>query len=185
MAGIGVITHHLGHTQDGHLGLGQVGLFPSELVSVWWIWATHTIHSNRFDTFDRLNEARRLRHEFHLVYSNLLFVLGMGMLASVIGHAITRDLDRTEFLLLAVAGRTLFYLGKQVIYFHVFPPYRSWIVVNTLVCVSVTVAATFLPRVELTLIGMTGGLVFYVFSNYRWTFSKNVSAYLEEHHTPG
>ena len=46
VASIGVITHHLAHSHDGHLDARQAWLFPLELIPVWWIWATHTLYSN-------------------------------------------------------------------------------------------------------------------------------------------
>ena len=50
VASIGVVTHHLGHSHDGHVSIRQLLQFPVEFVPVWWIWATHTLYSNRFDT---------------------------------------------------------------------------------------------------------------------------------------
>jgi hypothetical protein len=81
---------------------------------------------------------------------------------------------------LAIAGLTVFYLGKQISYYLAFPNARQIIVINTVVCISVTVASTFLPRPEYTLIGITLGLFFYVYSNFRWTLTKNFSEFLAE-----
>ncbi len=106
--------------------------------------------------------------------------MGLGILSSVIRHAITSDLDMLDFRVLAVAGTTLVYLGKQISYFVAFPPYLFNILVNSTVCIGVTTASTFLPRPEYMLIGITLALVFYSYSNFRWTLPKNVEAYLTE-----
>ena len=50
VASIGVITHHLVHVHHGHIEFKQLLLFGIEFIPVWWIWATHTLYSNRFDT---------------------------------------------------------------------------------------------------------------------------------------
>ena len=86
----------------------------------------------------------------------------------------------TDFRFMSILGIALFYLGKQISYFVVLPPYRLNIVINTVVCLAVTTASTFLPRPEYALIGMTLGVVFYSYSNFRWTLTKDVTAYLDE-----
>ncbi len=72
---------------------------------------------------------------------------------------------------------------KQVIYYRCFPPFRKMIWINTFVCIAITVASTFLPRIEYSLIGMTLGMLFYVYSTFKWLLPNNVDDYVvEEHH---
>ena len=139
--------------------------------AIWWIY---------FDGFPLLEQAKRIRYGFPLLYSHVLFLLGMGILSSLIRHAIANDLSVADFRWLAIAGMTLFYLGKQISYYLAFPPIRSILVINTIVCISVTVVSTFLSRPEYTLIGITVGMLFYVYSNFRWTLTQDVSEFLAE-----
>ena len=127
-----------------------------------------------------MQHAKRLQHGFILLYSNILFLLGLGVLASVIGHAILNDIIMQDFRVLAVTGMILLYLGKQITYFSVFPPYRKNIIINSSICVLITLASTFFERPEYTLVGMTLGMFFYSFSNLKWTLTKDVSAYINK-----
>ena len=120
------------------------------------------------------------RSGFPLLYSHVLFLLGMGILSSLIRHVILNDLGVNDFRWLAITGMALFYLGKQISYYLAFPPVRRIIVINTVVCISVTIVSTFLPRPEYTLIGVTLGLLFYVYSNFRWTLTTDVSKFLTD-----
>jgi len=45
-----VITHNLSHTHHGDLTLDQMIQFPVEFLPIWWVWATHTLYANWFDT---------------------------------------------------------------------------------------------------------------------------------------
>ncbi|NER81814.1 MAG: low temperature requirement protein A [Leptolyngbya sp. SIO1D8] len=139
--------------------------------AIWWIY---------FDGFPLLERAKQIKYGFPLLYSHVLFLLGMGILSSLIRHAILNDVAMGDFRGLAIAGMTLFYLGKQISYYLAIPTVRSIIVINTVVCISVTVFSTFLPRPEYTLIGITLGMLFYVYSNFRWTLTKDVSEYLSD-----
>ena len=139
--------------------------------AIWWIY---------FDGFPLLERAKNIRYGFPLVYSHVLFLLGLGILSSLIRHAISNDLSMGEFRGLAIAGMTLFYLGKQISYYLAFPTARQIIVINTIVCIGITAFSTFLPRPEYTLIGITLGLFFYVYSNFRWTLTKDFSDFLAE-----
>ncbi len=139
--------------------------------AIWWIY---------FDGFPLLERAKNIRYGFPLLYSHLLFLLGMGILSNLIRHAILNDLAMGEFRMLAISGMTLFYLGKQISYYLAFPTARQIIVINTVVCIGVTIVSTFLPRPEYTLIGITLGLFFYVYSNFRWTLTKDFSDFLAE-----
>ena len=139
--------------------------------AIWWIY---------FDSFDVLERTRRLEHGFVLLYSNVLFSMGLAVLANTILHAILEEIAMPDFRLLAVTGMVLFYLGKQATYFHVLPIYRPNILINSTVCLAITVASTFLSRPEYALVGMTLGMFFYVYSNFRWTLTKDASEYLIE-----
>lgn len=142
------------------------------LGSIWWVY---------FDTYDRLGETKRLRNGLVVLYSHSLFIMGLGVLASLIAHAVRNDIIMADYRFLAISGMTLLYLGKQIQYFVAFPPFRKNILINTTVCIGITTASAFLPRPELALMGATAGLLFYVYSNMRWTLTKDVSAYLESH----
>ena len=112
-----------------------------------------------------------------LLYSQLFFLLGLGVLANVIGHAVRGSLGGTQFGLLLIAGMGLFYLGKQITYYMVFPPYRKNILINSAVCIAVTVAGTFLGAPAYALIAATAGMIFYSYSNFRWTLTKDTTAF--------
>ena len=137
--------------------------------AIWWIY---------FDGFSILERAKRIQYGLPLLYSHVLFLLGMGVLSSLIRHAISNELAMRDFRGLAIMGMTLFYLGKQIGYYLAFPTIRNIIVINTVVCLSVTIFSTFLPRPEYALIGITLGMLFYVYSNFRWTLTKDVSEFL-------
>lgn len=139
--------------------------------SIWWIY---------FDGFGLLENAKSIQYGFPLLYSHVLFLLGMGTLSSLIRHAILNDLTVSEFRWLAITGMALFYSGKQISYYLAFPPVQNIIVINTVVCISVTIVSTFLPRPEYTLIGITLGMLFYVYSNFRWTLTRDVSDFLTD-----
>ncbi len=140
------------------------------LCAIWWIY---------FDSFEFLERAKRDRHGFVLLYSHVLLLLGLGVLASTIGHAVRADTGMADFRTLLISGMALFYLGKQIGYFHVFPPWRVNILVNSAICIAITVASTFLPRAEYALMGATLGMLIYSLSNFRWTLPKDVSRHLE------
>ncbi|MEM6452251.1 MAG: low temperature requirement protein A [Cyanobacteria bacterium P01_D01_bin.105] len=137
--------------------------------AIWWIY---------FDSFPILEQAKRIQYGFSLLYSHVLFLLGMGILSSLIRHAILNDVSMGEFRGLAITGMTLFYLGKQISYYLAFPTIRRILMINTVICIGVTVLSTFLPRPEYMLIGITLGMLFYVYSNFRWTLTKDFSEFL-------
>ncbi len=59
-----------------------------------------------------------------------------------------------------------------------FPTYRINLVINTIICICITTVSTFLPPPKYILIGITFGMFFYVYSNFKWTLTKDVSPYL-------
>ena len=160
-------------------GLGDITLGPGSMLAatagflaigaIWWIY---------FDSFDVLERTKRLEHGFVLLYSNVLFCMGLSILANLIHHAIVGEIAMADYRILAISGLALFYLGKQATYFHVLPIYRPNILINSTVCLAITVASTFLPRPEYALAGMTVGLFFYVYSNLKWTLTKDATPYL-------
>ncbi|MEM9555620.1 MAG: low temperature requirement protein A [Acidobacteriota bacterium] len=137
--------------------------------SIWWIY---------FDSFDILERTRRLEHGFIVLYSNVLFCMGLALLANLIRHTIVAEISMHDFRILAISGMLLFYLGKQTMYYALLPVYRPNILINSTVCLVITIASSFLPRPEQALVGMTLGLLFYVYSNLRWTLTKDASSYL-------
>ena len=139
--------------------------------AIWWIY---------FDSFNTLERAKYIQYGFALLYSNVLSLLGLGILSSLIRHAILNDLAMRDFQLLAILGMSLFYLGKQITYYLAFPIFRINLLINTIVCVSITIFSTFLPRPEYVLIGMTLGMFFYVYSNFKWTLTKDVTPFLTD-----
>ena len=143
--------------------------------AIWWIY---------FDSFNTLERAKYIQYGFALLYSNVLSLLGLGILSSLIRHAILNDLAMRDFQLLAILGMSLFYLGKQITYYLAFPIFRINILINTIVCVSITIFSTFLPRPEYVLIGMTLGMFFYVYSNFKWTLTKDVTPFLTDELEP-
>jgi len=140
--------------------------------AIWWVY---------FDSFSILERAKRLTTGNVLIYSHLLLCMGLLILANMIRHTILGDLDGSTFGLLAVTGLVFFYLGKQIPYWFAFPPWRSAIVSNTMVCVVITVGSTFLPQIELSLLGMTLGMLVYVFLTFKRILSVGVDIHLDNH----
>jgi len=141
--------------------------------AIWWIY---------FDSFSTLERAKRLTTGNVLIFTHLLLCMGLLILANMIRHAILGDLDRPTFGLLAITGLGLFYLGKQIPYWYAFPTWRKGIVSNTFICVGITIASSFLPSIEYSLIGMTFGMLVYVYLTVKRILSVNVDEYLDAHH---
>lgn len=140
---------------------------------VWWVY---------FDSFETLERGKKLDNPNVLIFSHLFLCMGLLILANLIRHSILGDLDRPTFGMLSVVGLVFFYLGKQIPYFYAFPPWRSAIVGNTLVCVAITVASSFLPAIEYSLLGMTAGMIVYVALTHLRVLSVGVDPYLDAHH---
>lgn len=158
---------------DSHAIIAAVTGFTM-VWAIWWIY---------FDSFSTLERAKRITDGNVLIYTHLILCMGLLVLANLIGHAIKRDLDQETFRLLAITGMCGFYFGKQIIYSVCFPPFRKMIVINTVVCLSITVVSTFLPRIEYAMVGMTFGMLFYVYSTFKWLLPNNIEDYvLAEHH---
>lgn len=158
--------------QMNHLATSVTGFLL--IGAIWWVY---------FDSFPILERAKRLTSSNTLIFTHLLLCMGLLILANMIRHAILGDLDQFTFGLLSITGLLLFYLGKQIPYWYAFPPWRSAIVTNTLVCVSITVASSFLPELAYSLMGMTFGMLVYVWLTFKRILSVNVDEYLDpEHH---
>ncbi|MBE9399713.1 low temperature requirement protein A [Pontibacterium sp. N1Y112] len=138
--------------------------------AIWWIY---------FDSFEALERSKRLTTANVLIYSHLFLCMGLLILANMIRHSILGDLDTPTFSLLAIIGLVFFYLGKQVPYWYAFPPWRKAIIGNTLVCVSITVASSFLPSNVLSLTGMMSGMLIYVYLTHKRILSVSVDQYLD------
>ncbi len=50
---IGDVTHILNHTHEGHLDPLRFLQYVLIFIPLWWIWVSHTMYANRFDTDDR------------------------------------------------------------------------------------------------------------------------------------
>ena len=138
---------------------------------IWWIF---------FDSFHTVERMKNMKRGYTLLYSNIFFAMGLVVLANLIRHAILNDLNMHDFQILAIAGLTSFYIGKQTNYYRFFPPYRPYIWINSVACVGITVASTFLSRPEYALMGMTFGMLVYVTLNYIWALKIDISDYLDQ-----
>jgi low temperature requirement protein LtrA len=61
------VTHILSHTHEGHLDPLQFWKFVLVFIPLWWIWASHTMYANRFDTDDRKHRLATLCIMFLLI----------------------------------------------------------------------------------------------------------------------
>ncbi|MGK0151903.1 low temperature requirement protein A [Pseudomonas putida] len=57
---IGKVTHTLEHVHQGHFEYEQLWTFLLLFVPLWWIWSSHTIYSNRYDTDSNLHRLATL-----------------------------------------------------------------------------------------------------------------------------
>lgn len=138
--------------------------------AIWWIY---------FDSFSKLEHAKRITDGNVLIYTHLFLCMGLLILANLIGHSIKGNLDQETFRMLAITGMFFFYFGKQTIYLVCFPPFRKMLITNTAVCLGIMIASTYLPRIEYSLIGMTVAMLFYVYCVYNWMLpNKNIDAYV-------
>jgi low temperature requirement protein LtrA len=67
---LGEITHLLSHTEDGHLPPAQFWRFVLVFIPVWWIWASHTLYANRFDSDSRPQRLATLAIMFLVLLSS-------------------------------------------------------------------------------------------------------------------
>lgn len=57
---IGKVTHTLEHVHQGHFEHEQLWTFLLLFIPLWWIWSSHTIYSNRYDTDSNLQRLATL-----------------------------------------------------------------------------------------------------------------------------
>jgi low temperature requirement protein LtrA len=134
------------------------------IVQIWWIF---------FGALHLLERAKRIQSGLLVMLSHLLLYIGIIFLANLTGHAINGDLNHQTFAVMGVTGSVFYYLGKQLPYFMSYPPLRVPTVVNTLICIGITVLATFLPRAEYSLLMMCFGMFVCVQLNLRWTLRRH------------
>lgn len=67
---LGDVTHILSHTHNGHLDPGQFWKFVLVFVPLWWIWASHTLYANRFDSDSRPHRLSTLVIMFVILLSS-------------------------------------------------------------------------------------------------------------------
>lgn len=132
--------------------------------ATWWIY---------FDNYNRLADHNgRIQDGLALVYPHYFTCLGLAVLANVIHHAIHPGLDRHDYQLMAFAGMTVFYLGKQIPYFYKFPGFRGYIYINTVVTLALSAAALLLPDNTAILLGLTLALLIYITLNTLTTIRR-------------
>lgn len=138
---------------------------------IWWIY---------YDSIYVMERIKSMTNGFPMLYSHLFLAIGFVILASVIRHAILNDLIMNEFRILAITGMTFFYIGKQTVYVVFLPPFRKNMTINTLVCISITIGSTFLPKIEYALVGITIGMLYYTLANFKFTLTKDISEYVSK-----
>mgnify|MGYP000456967955 CR=1 FL=1 len=141
------------------------------ICTIWWIY---------FDSYHLFERSSKIDTEHLLIFMHLFLCIGLLILANLIKHSIVGDLDAKTFSMLAIIGLNFFYLGKQLPYLFAFPPYRKMIIINTSVCITLTVLSTYAPKIEYALFGMMMSMFVYVFMTYKWILSLDVDKYLEE-----
>lgn len=149
--------------------LGAVSGFVL-ICTIWWIY---------FDSYHSFEHAKRIETGHVLIYMHLFVSMGLLILANLIRHAILEDLDQFTFGLLAVTGLSFFYIGKQIPYMHAFPVWKKQIIINTVICIGITLASVFLPRIEYSLVGMMIGMFVYVYLTFKYILSVDISRYLD------
>ncbi|MCA0900903.1 low temperature requirement protein A [Microbulbifer agarilyticus] len=135
----------------------------------WWIY---------YDAFPLLERASRLSSGNLLTLSHLLLCMGLLLLSEMIKYTIVDDMNRVTFNRLAICGMVAFYVGKQLPYWQLFPPWRKGIILNSTVCLAITVGSTFLPNIQLSLMGISAGSLIYVVMSFRMFRRHPVKDYL-------
>ena len=150
--------------------IGSVSAFTM-IGLIWWIY---------FLGIEKLEKFKDMKSGYILILTHLIFYMGLIILANLIQHTIKHDIDMSSFRLLAITGLISFYIGQQTNFFHAFPPLRKISMFNTTVCILITIVSTFFSRPEYALLGMTIGMLFYVYINLKWARKIDVSKYLDE-----
>lgn len=132
--------------------------------ATWWIY---------FDSYHLLAEDEgKPCSGLVLIYPHFFTCLGLAVMANLIYHAIHPGIDRLSYQVMAMLGMLSFYLGKQIPYYAKFPSVRVNIWVNSLVTLSISGAALFLPNNRYILLGITMALMVYVALNYMTAVQK-------------
>lgn len=138
--------------------------------AIWWIY---------YGTFFLLEGAKRVQRGITLLYTHLIFSMGLVILANLIGLTMTDSIDSSSFRMLTFFGLIFFYIGKQVTYLRAYPVYRTAAVVISLISITVAGVATMLPTPTFALVGVTTAMLVYSCVNYVWTLSIDPSNFLE------
>ncbi|MCG8582477.1 MAG: low temperature requirement protein A [Bacteroidales bacterium] len=133
---------------------------------IWWIL---------FDFIYLLTENKRIKKAYLIIFPNLLLYMGLAVIANLIRHAILRDLELSTFRFLAMSGVVIFFLGKQIPYYVLFPKIRKYILINTGLVFLLTALFLLLPEREYILIGITLTLFVYIFSTFRYMIDKDIA----------
>lgn len=124
VAAIGVVTHDLANTHNGHIELAQFMKFVAIFVPLWWIWVGHTLYSNWYDRNHRSDK-----------------LVGIAMMVLVVSLAIFSHGDlQSSFT--AFAG--LYVLAKGLIalqYLKVHVHHKNEIAFNEDMTISIGVGA--------------------------------------------
>ncbi|WNC67036.1 low temperature requirement protein A [Thalassotalea nanhaiensis] len=144
VAVIGVITHDLAHTHHGHISFEQLVRFPLVFIPVWWIWMTHTLFANRFDSDSR---------EQRLVS---LAIMGVLVVLSTLAETSLTE-DFTSFVALYSLVRMILMLG----YLHVHTQRGEEIVFAKDMALSIGIGA-FISASSIFFDGITQYIVFYL-----------------------
>jgi low temperature requirement protein LtrA len=67
------VTRVLSHTREGHLDPLQFWKFVLIFIPLWWIWASHTMYSNRFDADD-------WKHRLATLFIMFLLIIVSGLI---------------------------------------------------------------------------------------------------------
>lgn len=133
---------------------------------IWWIL---------FDFIYLLTENKSIKKAYLIIFPNLFLYMGLAVIANLIRHAILNDLEIGTFRFLAMAGIVIFFLGKQVPYYILFPKIRKYIILNTGIVFVLTALSLLLPRHEWILIGVTVTLFVYIFSTFRYMIDEDIA----------
>ncbi|WP_430817257.1 low temperature requirement protein A [Carboxylicivirga sp. RSCT41] len=133
---------------------------------IWWIL---------FDFIYLLTENKNIKKAYLIIFPNLLLYMGLAVIANLIRHAILNDLEIGTFRFLAIVGVIIFFLGKQIPYYILFPKIRKYIFLNTGIVFILTVVSCLLPRAEWILASITGTLFVYIFSTFRYMIDEDIA----------
>ncbi len=85
VAAIGPTTHILSHAHHGHISGMQIFEFLFSFIPIWWIWASHTYFSNRFENDSRSHRLATLSIMFLFAFAAAFFGHGLLKGSSYLG----------------------------------------------------------------------------------------------------